>query len=199
MSEYKFQPIKKHCTLFYIPPLTRLLKNTAFENLKQYEYSIKKEWANGVSKMTIQHHKQGCDYQKISEQLHISISATGVVVCKCTDLQRIGQPSNMDATSRRWIARTVQKNHFATCSNIQHGLKQKKQWARTGLVGASTMLVYVWDLQGKLHQWNTLIIAPLKFAKLHENKSSTVFCNKFLWSDETKIELCEKNAPTHIL
>lgn len=85
--------------------------------------------ADVVHKMVIECRKQGCDYFKISKQLHIAIRTIGTIVHKwkkhntTADLHWIAPPPNI-VTFAKWIAQTVQKNPFIPRSEFRHGHQQ---------------------------------------------------------------------------
>ena len=155
-------------------------------------------WADLHQKI-IDCNKKGKGYRIISKELDLSLSTLGNIIRKHTNskdavanLPRSGHPRKLTDGKARWISRKVQKIPFVTHGEIQSNLKE------VGIdVGKDTIsraLNHTGLFSRSLSQH---VKTRLNYVKTYGEKPQE-FGDKVIWSDETKIELFERNSATHV-
>ena len=114
-------------------------------------------------------------------------------------LSKNGRPRKINYRASKWISRNVQINPFITRSEIKTDLEgagisvskdtTSRALYRTGFHSRSPRKVPLLKTKHVKDQ--------LKFVETHEKKGMQ-FCEKVIWSDETKVELFGRSIATSV-
>ncbi|KAL0176414.1 hypothetical protein M9458_028744 [Cirrhinus mrigala] len=156
-----------------------------------------KELPEELRDRIVARHRSGQGYKKISAALKVPKSTVASIILKwktfgtTRTLPRAGHPAKLSYRGRRALVREVKKNPKITVAELQRCSREMGESCRKSTITAA---LHQSGLYGRVARRKPLLSARHMKARM----DSKMVRNKFLWSDETKIELFGLNSKRYV-